>query len=147
MTTNTNQQELLSAESLEAAREAIHRSRNSLIDALAADVRNRLAIFEATKDAALAFQGIQWAESVGEALDPVTVRAALSGELGTRLGAAEVCIPEELFHLITQQPGLPAWTHRNPNGGLFYVAKVWALAEASGIDLRPIVCGPFLETL
>lgn len=46
-----------------------------------------------------------------------------------------------------EQPGLPAWTHRNPKGGLFYVAEAWAIEEASGIDLSALVSAPFMEAL
>jgi hypothetical protein len=84
---------------------------------------------------------------MGETPDLVTVLAICAGAVGKRLHGAEVVISEELYRHMIEQPGLPVWTHRNPHGGVFYVAKAWAVEEATGISLPAIVSGIVGEVL
>ncbi len=140
-------QGLLTPATIEATRGNITRARNRIITALDTELQHRMAIYRATGDADLAVQGHEWIKELGARTDPVWVFAILAGEVGKRLHGADVAIPEELYRRMIEQPGLPAWTHRNPDGGLFYVAEAWAIEEASGIRLPDLVTEPLMEAL
>lgn len=131
-----------------ATREGLREARNRILLALNDEVQYRMAIYRATGDAELAAHGYEWAKEPGiDWGDPVEVFAALAGEVGKGLHGAAVVIPEALYRHMIEQPGLPVWTHRNPNGGFFYVAEAWAIEEASGIDLSELISEIMVEAL
>lgn len=145
METSSASEAALSSRCIEATAEDLRLVRNRELVALEEDVKYRLAIYHATQNASLALQGFDALAPSG--LDLIEVLATLCGELSRRLRVADVCITEELHRHMLRTPGLPTWTHRGLEGRVFYVGKVWAVAEAAGIDLTPLVCDPFLEAL
>lgn len=130
-----------------ATRGGLREARNRILLALNDEVQYRMAIYRATGDAELAAHGYEWAKEPGASIDPAEVFATLAGEVGKRLRMTDMAIPEELYRRMIEQPGLPAWTHRNSNGGVFYVAKAWAIEEASGIDLSELISEIMVEAL
>ena len=147
MNTNNATPAPLSETTVREAEEALKEARYRMMQGIEAEAQHRQAIYEATQDRELASRGSPCCAEVLSADTPPGVIAALVGELSKRLHGEDIIFTEELFRHMTGENTLPAWAHRVPDGRVFYLGKAWAVAEAAGIDLSPLVCGPFLEAL
>lgn len=119
-------------------------ARSRVVSSIAQEAQQRLSIYSATGNAELAAEGAPWAMEMAKAafqsMDPErpnmdTIKGHLAGELARRLYGEVLCIPEELHQHMTEKPGLPAWTERGLEGGMFYLAKAWGVAEVLGLDI------------